>query len=332
MTSLAPQSAVLAEAIDRFARMRANEQSPNEAADLELWLEASPAHREAFDHVASQWRAMESLRGEASVFFMRDAARQDLRRARMGRAAWASVAACAAAAAVVVAILAPGLYDAYLGRQARSHATSFRTAVGEVREVRLSDGTVATLDTDSLVRVWSVRKARYVELAKGRARFHVAKDPARPFSVLANGKSVTALGTDFDVYLRPNNLRVTLVEGRLRVKAEGEAKNLPSVDMTAGYQLTASNGGWALAPADASALVSWTDRQLTFEDSTLREIAEELNRYSTRKIVIRDAAVAQARMSAVIGNTNDQAFLDAVEELKLARVQEREGAYELVRR
>lgn len=332
MTSSAPQPVALAEAIERFARTRANEPSPAEAAELERWLEASPEHREAFGHVASQWAAMEALRGESSVFFMRDAAKQDLYRVQRRRVVWAAVAACGAAAAVLVTMIAPGLYDGYVGRQARSHAIIYHTAVGEVREVRLSDGTVATLDTDSVVRAWSVRKARYVELTRGRARFHVAKDSARPFSVLANGKSVTALGTDFDVYLRPNNLRVTLVEGRLRVKAEGEAKNLPSVDMTAGYQLTASNAGWALAPADASSIVSWTDHQLTFEDNTLREIAEELNRYTTRKIVIRDAAVAQARMSAVIGNTNDRAFLDAVEELRLARVEERAGTYELVRR
>jgi transmembrane sensor len=331
MTAATPSSA-LPEAIERFARMRASEPSSDEAAEFDRWLEESDAHREAFERVSAQWAAMEALRGDASVFFMREAARAEMRRAGLRRAARSCLAVAGAAAAIAAILIAPGLYEAHLGRQARSHAATYSTAMGEVREIRLADGTVATLDTASVIRVWSVKKARFVELTQGRARFHVAKDASRPFSVLAKGKSVTALGTDFDVYLRPDSLRVTLVEGRLRVKAEGEAKTLPSIDMTAGYQLTASNGGWALAPADASASVSWTQRQLTFEESTLGEIADELNRYSSRKIVIRDPQIARARMSAVIGNRNEQAFLDAVEELHMAKVREADGIYELVAR
>src|SRR5262249_47969299 len=160
------------------------------------------------------------------------------------------------------------------------------TRVGEISQVRLVDGSLATLDTDTVVRNWQVKGDRFVELVRGRARFQVLQDARHPFSVIANGRSVTALGTDFDVYLRRDSVRVTLIQGRLRVHAQ----DLPPIDMTAGYQLTAIDGGWALAQTDVAPSVSWTQRQLSFDDSTLHEVVDELNRYSSRKIVIKDPA------------------------------------------
>jgi transmembrane sensor len=42
---------------------------------------------------------------------------------------------------------------------------------------------------------------REVRLLKGQALFKVAKDPGRPFDVLAADERITALGTMFDVRL-----------------------------------------------------------------------------------------------------------------------------------
>jgi len=332
MVDTARPSPILAEALDRFTRLRADSPTQEQLDDLERWLDASPEHHEAYEDVAAHWAAMESLRGDTTLMFMREAARRDLRRTQWGRVTWKAAAASIAVATLFGVAFLPGAYRAHLERQARENAKTFRTAVGEVSEVRLADGTVTTLDTNTVLRAWQVKDARVVELIQGRARFKVAKDAARPFSVLANGKSVTATGTDFDVYLKADSLRVTLIQGRVRVRTQGEGLNRPSIDMTPGYQLTASRGGWALAQTDVASNLSWSNRQLTFDDSALGEIAAELNRYSTKKIVIKDSKIATLRMSALIKTTDSRAFLDAVEALSIAHVRDDNGVFEIVPR
>jgi transmembrane sensor len=118
----------------------------------------------------------------------------------------------------------------------------------------------------------------------------------------------------------------------VRVRTQEKGSNLPSIDLTPGYQLTASSSHWALAQTDAASNVSWSQRQLTFDNDTLREIADELNRYSTRKIVINDSRIANLRMSAVIKTSDNLSFLDAVEELSLAHVRKGDNVFELTPR
>src|SRR3546814_20316101 len=65
------------------------------------------------------------------------------------------------------------------------------TQRGEIRSFRLSDGTNATLDTDSRVEVSLTATESSLPLSQGRARFEVASD-ARPFRVRAGAGEVTA--------------------------------------------------------------------------------------------------------------------------------------------
>jgi transmembrane sensor len=327
-----PPQSMMSAAIEHFARLRGGQASPADLDALHQWLDADPAHREAFEQVANDWSDLAALRDEPAMLFMRESARRDLQRQQLRRVITGALAASVTGLAILGGIWAPSAYGRFVYERAREHAATFSTPVGRLTEVRLQDGTLATLDTDTVVRAWQVKNGRFVELVKGRARFQVTKDSSRPFSVLAAGKSVTALGTDFSVYLRPNGMSVTLVEGRLRVKAEGRSQNIPSVDMTAGYRLTTNGRGWGLARTNASSDVSWTDQQLIFDESTLQEIADELNRYSTGKIVIRDPEVRRLRMSAVIRSTDRQSFVDAVNELSLARVRRAGAGYELTAR
>src|SRR5690606_34195438 len=76
---------------------------------------------------------------------------------------------------------------------------AFRTELGQRSTVTLPDGSVVTLNTDTVVRTRADGERRLVYLDKGQAFFEVAKDPRRPFVVTAAGRTVTALGTAFDV-------------------------------------------------------------------------------------------------------------------------------------
>src|SRR3546814_10409153 len=99
----------------------------------------------------------------------------------------------AAAAAVAVLMIAFGAGGAPLPGQSISAlaAEPLVTQRGEIRSFRLSDGTNATLDTESRTAVSMTATERSFHLSQGRARFAVESD-ARLFRVRDGDGEVTA--------------------------------------------------------------------------------------------------------------------------------------------
>jgi transmembrane sensor len=207
---------------------------------------------------------------------------------------------------------------------------AYSTRLGQISTVSLPDGSTATLDTDSAIIFSQDAERRSLRMVRGRALFKVAKDPEHPFVVAADGRAVTALGTEFEVYLKGQGLEVTLFEGRVRVERPvrtGGAGAAPSVELTPGYKLVAGEGDWSVARAEASA--SWAQGRLVFDEVRIAEIAAELNRYTADKITVIDPAVGEKRMSAVLGAGDERAFLNAVKVMQLAKVRWAGDRYEL---
>jgi transmembrane sensor len=205
---------------------------------------------------------------------------------------------------------------------------TFRTAVGQTATVRLRDGSVVTLDTDTIVRARESAERRQVKLLRGQAYFKVAKDKARPFTVAAGDKVVTAVGTAFAVRVQKRAVEVTLVEGRVKVQQAGQVDapaagphKAVATEMQPGSRLVAvEDKGWVLRPVDTGKATSWLDGQLIFESRPLGEVAAELNRYSDRKIVIADAAVARTPITGAFETGDVEAFVSAVRSYRLAEV------------
>jgi transmembrane sensor len=203
---------------------------------------------------------------------------------------------------------------------------TFSTSPGQTSTISLPDGSKVTLDADTVLRARESADRRSLELVRGRAFFRVAKDPKRPFVVAARGKTVTAIGTAFDVSLERNGVQVTLLEGKVKVDAPVAAaplagRRLQSTEMTPGSQLVApDNGSWRMAKVDASQEVSWAAGQLVFAGKSLAQVAEELNRRSEKKVVIEDPSVGRAVISGSFDAGDVEGFVRAVEGYGLARV------------
>lgn len=165
--------------------------------------------------------------------------------------------------------------------QSQDPAVSTKTG-GQRLEV-LQDGTRMRLNTDTRVRVAFRDGERRVVLERGQAFFDVAHDATRPFVVEADGARVRALGTRFDVRHDRDNVRVTLVQGRVQVRAAngGEAVLAP------GQAVVADKRGVSRpVSTDAGAVSSWTTGRITFSGLPLRDAVAEVNRYSERKVVL----------------------------------------------
>ena len=298
-----------------FARRRAGPLTPDDQIAFQAWLEADPRNREAFHEASHLWTDFDDLRIDPRLMRLREEARSAVGQRRARRMVGA-IAACLALAVVGGAAWQGARY---LSGMIAPQPTAYATRVGQTMSVSLPDGSLAVLDTNSELRAWPPGKTRRLELVRGRAFFKVAKDPARPFVVQAGDHSVTALGTQFDVDLRPARLKVVLSEGRVRVKSDRPAAGAASaVDMNAGYQLVARGGDWNLSRADTQDAEGWVMGRLVFDDAPLTEIAAELGRYTVAPITV-SPEVADRRMSAVLPAKDPEAFIASAEALGLAR-------------
>jgi transmembrane sensor len=204
------------------------------------------------------------------------------------------------------------------------------TEIGERSIVVLPDGSKVTLNTASAVRADYSGRERRVTLVRGEAFFDVAKDPTRPFVVSARSRQVVAVGTAFDVRLQDRQLRVTLVDGRVRVvepsadaasaSAGPELKRHPEVTLEAGTALIARDDGADLTERlDADRATSWRTGRLVFDGDRLADVVAEMNRYSHEKLVIADASLENRKVSGVFEPANDWAFAKALEAYGIAR-------------
>src|SRR3546814_19363224 len=102
---------------------------------------------------------------------------------------------------------------------------------------------------------------RQVELLAGRAKFDVAKDPQRPFTVAAGDKLVVAVGTRFSVELIDGQVRVILYEGQVEVRDRNSAVKAQEAQRR--YRLKAGSELDETVGATAPAKISQPDPQQT---------------------------------------------------------------------
>ena len=144
------------------------------------------------------------------------------------------------AAAAALAFLA--LTTLWLTRDGERYGLprTYSTAHGEQIERPLPDGSLLHLNTDSKVTVRYSRRERVVELDRGEALFKVAHDNAqRGFRVAAGNAQVLDVGTQFDIYLKPGAVLVTVVEGIVAVYA---GRAVAYADLAAGGRRLPSRG------------------------------------------------------------------------------------------
>ena len=291
-----------------------------EAAELDDWLAASDRNRGAL------------LRAQATLAYLDRAASLAAGRGfasearpaapRLGRRSFLAATASAAAAAGIGAI---ALVQPWQQR--------IDTAIGEVRRVPLEDGSVATLNTDTRLRVAMDKSERVVSLADGEAWFEVAHDPAKPFIVEAGDVRVRAVGTAFSVRRRDYGADILVTEGRVLAWRVGDAARPVAVD--AGYKLYLATKAAARpvkAEAEIERALAWRSGEIAFDGETLGEAVEEFNRYNRRKLVVADPALARAPLVGFFRANEPESFARAVSPMIGATATEQDDRIVISRR
>jgi transmembrane sensor len=199
-----------------------------------------------------------------------------------------------------------------------------QTAVGKQSSVTLQDGSVVSLNTNSKVSVVWSRTARHIDLVRGEARFEVARDASRPFTVATATATVRALGTVFNVRAEPLAAQVAVLEGQVEVTlaaasepaadapattSEGpgslQSPTIERVRLGAGERASVTRAGIQTnAGPSIEAVAAWTQQRLVFRDQPLAAVIREFNRYRTHPLVLDDGALAEMKISGVF-DAND---------------------------
>lgn len=313
-----------------FARLQGDDVSFEDRQDFQRWLNASPRNAAAWSGVSATWNNLSAMEDDAAFAAMRaDALNADALGADQGRARSFDRRTWGLAAASLL-VSAAGVFATQRwlgGEKARKPSPAlaadepvFSTAVGERSTFRLADSSIVTLSTNSAVRVNAWGRERRLTLLRGQAFFQVAKDAERPFIVTAGDKSVTALGTAFDVRLDPGKLSVTLVEGRVRI-AGAAPHGQRRVEMDAGSRFVAATAAdWVISTVDTAKESAWLQGRLVFDGEPLSAVVAEMNRFSERKLSLADPALAATPVSGVFRTGQIDAFVAALRTYGLAEV------------
>ena len=266
-------------------------------AEFTAWMEADPAHADAYDAVAlADDRLSDELAETKAPEKDAPLATNDNEpgvRPWYRRTAFLSIAA----SLILALFLSPMLLRSP-GMEA------ITTQPGETREIALGDGSTIALNGGTTIHL--DRKAeRFARLDSGEAIFTIKHDSARPFVVETGDGTLRDLGTIFNVRQSASGLEVGVSEGIVQYDPGAAA-----VTVTAGRQLRVQRGKSraVVTTIDPASVGGWRQGRLSYHDASLATIALDLTRSLGTPVTV-SPDLASRRFSGVIRVDRDEAKL-----------------------
>lgn len=278
-------------------------------ATFSHWLQADPAHAEAYAQAQVVWELSEvasrTLADEDALAMQRYLRAMDT--PRRSRVAYRSGGLAVAASLLLMVGVFAGWQPT---RWLDDLGADYVSAPGQVRTVTLADQSQVTLDADSAIAVNFSGGERHVQLRRGVAFFHVTHT-GEPFVVEAKGGEARVLGTEFEVRLQPDGAQVTVLSGRVGVKAD---KNAPPHILSANQQVAYDAGvSEAVHGADSQARLSWRTGWLTYTNTPLADVVADLKRYYPGQILLLNRSLGERRVSASFPSQDPQAVINSLQ-------------------
>lgn len=177
-----------------------------------------------------------------------------------------------------------------------------KTKQNDVRKIRLSDGSVVWLNSNSTLHYpekFSAAK-RQVELIEGEAYFDIHHDTQKPFQVKAGNTLTNVLGTAFNIssYSWLKEISVTVRRGKVAVNNE---VLLPDQQLL----YTKASGKVEQKRVHAADVVSWMEYKLSFNDEDFKTIAAKIEDKFKVKINFENKAIQDMRFTSRFGATDN---------------------------
>jgi transmembrane sensor len=269
----------------RFLSGQANAQEQHQ---LEQWLEANHQNRKQFDEFSAIWKASQAAADFDDVYLREDWKKinakinpkiAERRQRGMQRSLFYQLAGVAAVLIVIFGFyfLTQGIYKKLSMKELVTESTT------EKKVCTLPDGSTVFLNANSKLTYRDEFGDHYREVTlEGEAFFEVMPNPQKPFLIKTGSVTTEVVGTSFNINTRTNSIIVTVVAGKvLLYKNKGDA-----IAMTAGDQGVYSDKGLQKMINDDLNFLSWKTNALTFQNTSLAKVVDDLNRHYGNRIQI----------------------------------------------
>ena len=194
-----------------------------------------------------------------------------------------------------------------------------RTATGEQRPLRLTDGTLLNLNTHSAIDVRFDDTTRRIILQDGEIMVETGHGDPRPFIVQTRDGSLRALGTRFIVKREDDGTRLSVLQSRVEAHPEN------SVELTVfneGQQVLMHRDRLGQMLAVSPGADAWTRGMLVLDNVRLADMVSELNRYQRGHLGV-DPEVADLRITGSFPLNNIELALNALIPTLPVQIQQR---------
>ena len=333
--------------------MKCSAVSPEALDEFNTWMSDDDTHSDKMDLVESVWNALDVL--EDDPMTVKTVQESIEKEQSGSKRRWLdrlhlNLPKFRYAAAAAVTVLVMGAL--WLARSGAPLPVDHQTGISEQRMIYLADGSTAHLDTQTAISIWYDENLRRVELREGQALFSVAHETERPFVVTVGDAAVRALGTEFNVRKKGSGrIAVSVASGRVQVgrKAEilrmdrredmpasvpgtvektesarsiadflpAEPPRLAMEVVESGQQVIfdASQTTHHVKAVEVHRVSAWQEGRLDFQDASLTEVIDELNRYLETPMVIGDPALADVTISLFFKIKDRKDFLNTLEKV-----------------
>lgn len=172
---------------------------------------------------------------------------------------------------------------------------------GQTYKLALADGTNVMLNAESELTFPSEFDTDRREVfLKGEAFFQVPHNEKAPFIVHTDQLDVQVLGTTFNVsgYNNENMLKVTLVEGSIRIHQQGDSVKIRPNEQ---YNYNKNTREKRVQTVDTELFTSWVNDEYIFKDTTLDEIFNRINHWYMFDVTYESPSLKEKRFFLTIG-------------------------------
>lgn len=178
--------------------------------------------------------------------------------------------------------------------------TDASTATGEQRQLRIQDGSVVTLNTDSAIDIHLDQQRRLIHLLRGEINIQTSdRADSRPFLVQTSHGLMRALGTVFSVRDHGEFTRLAVHEGAVEIQTVSKTVQV----IQAGQQVDFTPKHIAHPTTLDTSINNWLKGMLVANAMPLGLFCTELNRYRAGRLRV-DPAVAELPVSGAFPLTN----------------------------
>lgn len=288
------EDVVLEQACDWIAKL---DKGLNEAETLsfQVWLHTHPKNMETMYEAARMWDKIDDVTRLADMFPLTNSKKKKL-------PYWLGAAVASVLIVFSFYFMTPlsniEPFSAAQSKIVASTTINYQTEVGETSNIHLSDSSILLLNTNSLVQVNYTSEARVIVLQRGEIHINVAHDTTRPLSILAGGQVIQAVGTAFNVQLKPEKVELIVTQGKVLVKEKSIeefqllidthntklANNAIPVSKDEKIELILGNSSdkkiVKVDSLEIASKLSWRKGKLIFTGESLAEAIDEISRYT----------------------------------------------------